>query len=214
MGRPFCHVFDGRDVVASKRAFLLTLLVGVVVHASLTACLMLQAWDVSTLKLVLEVKAAHNGERVQALVLAPGSSSTTTGSSSSSSVTSVSASVASNSSDDSSTSSNGDGSGADGVDGSSSSSSGDNSEPAAALLAAPTGPCLSTGAPASSSPSSLKLLYSGGDDQLVRCWDARLLTAVGEPLQVHNAAVKALAAGDTELLVSGDANGEIALWCV
>ncbi|WIA08698.1 hypothetical protein OEZ85_008123 [Tetradesmus obliquus] len=60
----------------------------------------------------------------------------------------------------------------------------------------------------------MELLYSGGDDGLVRCWDARLMTPVGEPLAVHGAAVKALAVGDSEVLVSGDASGEVAVWCV
>jgi hypothetical protein len=55
-------------------------------------------------------------------------------------------------------------------------------------------------------------LYSAGDDGLVRRWDVRLLSPVGEPLTVHHSAVKALAMGDRELLVSGDASGEVAVW--
>jgi WD40 repeat protein len=58
------------------------------------------------------------------------------------------------------------------------------------------------------------VLYSGGDDGLVRRWDARLLSPAGEPLAVHGAAVKALAVGDKEVLVSGDASGEVAVWLV
>jgi hypothetical protein len=56
------------------------------------------------------------------------------------------------------------------------------------------------------------LLYSGGDDNLVRRWDAALLSPVGEPLAVHLAAVRTLAAGKREVLVSGDASGEVAVW--
>jgi hypothetical protein len=63
------------------------------------------------------------------------------------------------------------------------------------------------------------VLYSGGDDGLVRRWDVRLLVPAGEPLQVHTAgaapaAIKALAVGETELLVAGDADGEVAAWLV
>jgi hypothetical protein len=56
------------------------------------------------------------------------------------------------------------------------------------------------------------VLYSAGDDGLVRRWDARLLLPVGEPLMCHHSAVKSLATGDKELLVSGDAAGEVAVW--
>jgi WD40 repeat protein len=81
-------------------------------------------------------------------------------------------------------------------------------------------PAAGTHAPASSSlsssrpssPASAAVLYSAGDDGLVRRWDARLLAPVGAPLTVHHSAVKALAMGDRELLVSGDASGEVAVW--
>eukprot|EP00879_Flechtneria_rotunda_P003538 GHRR01003772.1.p3 GENE.GHRR01003772.1~~GHRR01003772.1.p3 ORF type:complete len:108 (+),score=45.95 GHRR01003772.1:1219-1542(+) len=107
----------------------------------------------------MEVKAAHNGERVQALVLGPSGVS---------SASSASASGA---------------------------------------------PCPSA-VPATSTSSIVTVLYSGGDDKLVRRWDARLLVSLGEPLQVHQAGVKALAVGQNELLVSGDAAGEVAVWTV
>jgi hypothetical protein len=56
------------------------------------------------------------------------------------------------------------------------------------------------------------VLFSAGDDGMVRRWDARLLAPVGEPLSVHHGAVKALAVGDKEVMVSGDASGEVAVW--
>jgi pleiotropic regulator 1 len=58
------------------------------------------------------------------------------------------------------------------------------------------------------------LLYTGGDDHLVRRWSLQLLAPVGEPLAVHGGSVKALAAGDKECVVSGDATGELAVWLV
>lgn len=81
--------------------------------------------------------------------------------------------------------------------------------PATAAAASP------SNSPASSRPSSpsrATILYSAGDDGLVRRWDARLLTPAGDPLTVHHSAVKALAVGEHEVLVSGDASGEVAVW--
>lgn len=56
------------------------------------------------------------------------------------------------------------------------------------------------------------VLYTGGDDCLVRRWDPKLLTPAAAPLQVHHASVRALAAGSKECLLSGDASGEVAVW--
>jgi len=58
------------------------------------------------------------------------------------------------------------------------------------------------------------VLYTGGDDHLVRRWNLQLLAPVGEPLAVHGGSVKALAAGEKECVVSGDATGELAVWLV
>lgn len=58
------------------------------------------------------------------------------------------------------------------------------------------------------------LLYTGGDDHMVRRWDPRVLQPVGGPLAVHTGSVKALAAGSKECVVSGDATGEVAVWNV
>ncbi|CAL5222253.1 g4589 [Coccomyxa viridis] len=56
-------------------------------------------------------------------------------------------------------------------------------------------------------------LYTGGDDKLVRRW--RLGTLSPPPnnaLYCHNYSVRALAAGPTDTLVSGDQSGEVAFW--
>lgn len=58
------------------------------------------------------------------------------------------------------------------------------------------------------------LLYSGGSDKLVRRWDPQLLVPAAGPLLCHHHSVRTLAAGGRELLVSGDKNGEVALWKV
>lgn len=58
------------------------------------------------------------------------------------------------------------------------------------------------------------LLYTGGDDKLVRRWSPGLLEPVAEPLYAHTAAVKVLAAGLGEVVLSGDASGEACLWYV
>lgn len=50
--------------------------------------------------------------------------------------------------------------------------------------------------------------------QLVRRWDPQLLLPAAGPLLCHNHSVRTLAAGGRELLVSGDKNGELALWKV
>ena len=50
--------------------------------------------------------------------------------------------------------------------------------------------------------------------QLVRRWDPQLLVPAAGPLLCHHHSVRTLAAGGRELLVSGDKNGEVALWKV
>jgi WD40 repeat protein len=72
-------------------------------------------------------------------------------------------------------------------------------------------PC-SPSPPPSSSTAANRVLFSAGDDGLVRAWDARQLIPVGAPLAAHTAAVKALAVSGSRLLLSGDASGEIAVW--
>lgn len=57
-------------------------------------------------------------------------------------------------------------------------------------------------------------LYTGGEDKMVRRWSPAVLEPTGPPLEFHNAAIKALAAGDRECLVSGDANGDMAVWLI
>ncbi|KAL4420306.1 hypothetical protein ABPG77_001396 [Micractinium sp. CCAP 211/92] len=66
--------------------------------------------------------------------------------------------------------------------------------------------CLATG------PDGL--LYTGGDDKLVRRWEPTLLQPAAPPLLCHNHSVRSLAAGGHELLVSGDKGGEVAVWKV
>ncbi|GBG00335.1 hypothetical protein Rsub_13105 [Raphidocelis subcapitata] len=60
-------------------------------------------------------------------------------------------------------------------------------------------------------------LYTGGDDGLVRLWDAVELAPAGAPLDGHGgASVRVLAAGRPggDCLVSGDASGGVAVWSV
>jgi hypothetical protein len=57
------------------------------------------------------------------------------------------------------------------------------------------------------------------DPQLIRRWragvsGAGLLSTAAPALYCHNYPVRTLAAGSTETLVSGDSNGEIAVWRV
>lgn len=56
-------------------------------------------------------------------------------------------------------------------------------------------------------------LFTGGDDKLIRRWSLADLTP-GEPLYCHNHSIRTLNAGKSELLVSGDAGGEVAVWTV
>ena len=58
------------------------------------------------------------------------------------------------------------------------------------------------------------LLYTGGDDNLVRRWEPSLLQEAAAPLHAHNYPVRALAAGGGELVVSADKGGEVAVWKV
>lgn len=51
--------------------------------------------------------------------------------------------------------------------------------------------------------------------QLVRRWKLGLLTpAASDALFCHNYSVRSIAAGPDEMLVSGDAGGEVAVWVV
>lgn len=59
-----------------------------------------------------------------------------------------------------------------------------------------------------------KVLYTGGDDQLIRRWSPALLEPAAPPLFCHNHPVRALAAGGKQLVVSGDKGGEVAVWKV
>ncbi|EFJ41205.1 hypothetical protein VOLCADRAFT_98872 [Volvox carteri f. nagariensis] len=55
------------------------------------------------------------------------------------------------------------------------------------------------------------VVFTGGDDKLVRAWD-RDLNPVGNPLEGHAASVRVLSAGRRALLVSGDAEGDVCIW--
>jgi WD40 repeat protein len=204
----------------------------------------IKAWDITSLKLVLEAKAAHGGQRVHALVLAPGlaaapassvsSAGSSEGRSSSSSNSSNGGIRTRNESGSSNNNSSSSSSGASSSNNSSSSSSNSSSttssivDAGASVTADPTGqeqdvaaaaaggggsslPC-SPSPPPSSSTAANRVLFSAGDDGLVRAWDARQLIPVGAPLAAHTAAVKALAVSGSRLLLSGDASGEIAVW--
>jgi pleiotropic regulator 1 len=58
-------------------------------------------------------------------------------------------------------------------------------------------------------------LYTGGDDKLVRRWHlGTLAIPEANALYGHNYAVRSLAAGKKDLLVSGDSAGELAIWQV
>ncbi|KAL6784820.1 hypothetical protein ACKKBF_B03360 [Auxenochlorella protothecoides x Auxenochlorella symbiontica] len=56
------------------------------------------------------------------------------------------------------------------------------------------------------------LLYSGGDDKLLRRWVPSLLMPAAAALHCHHHSVRSIAAGSSELLVSGDKSGELAIW--
>lgn len=58
------------------------------------------------------------------------------------------------------------------------------------------------------------LLYTGGDDKLVRRWWPEVLLEAATPLFCHNQSVRALAAGTGDIVVSGCKGGEIAVWKV
>ncbi len=55
------------------------------------------------------------------------------------------------------------------------------------------------------------VLYTGGDDKLIRRWNTAVLGQY-EPLYCHNHKIRTLNAGKTELLMAGDAGGEVSLW--
>lgn len=61
------------------------------------------------------------------------------------------------------------------------------------------------------------VIYTGGDDKLVRRWRAGispkgLLAEAAPPLYCHNAPVRAIAAGPRHSIVSGDKRGDVAVW--
>lgn len=91
----------------------------------------LKAWDAETLELVMTVKGAHDGARIQAMTIGP-----------------------------------------DGI------------------------------------------LYTGGDDQLVRRWEPAVLEQFSEPLHCHNAPIKTLVSGSSECVLSGDSAGTVGVWVV
>lgn len=55
------------------------------------------------------------------------------------------------------------------------------------------------------------MLFTGGDDNLIRRWDSRLLTEAMPPLHCHTHSVRVLSSGQ-DLLLSGDSGGEVAIW--
>lgn len=57
------------------------------------------------------------------------------------------------------------------------------------------------------------LVYTGGDDKLIRRWNRTDLEQY-DPLYCHNHSIRTLNAGKTELLMAGDAGGEVSLWRV
>lgn len=57
------------------------------------------------------------------------------------------------------------------------------------------------------------LVYTGGDDKLIRRWNRTDLQQY-DPLYCHNHSIRTLNAGKTELLMAGDAGGEVSLWRV
>lgn len=58
------------------------------------------------------------------------------------------------------------------------------------------------------------VLYTGGNDKLVRRWSPGVLEPAASPLFCHSHSVRTLSAGRRDLLLSGDSSGEIALWKV
>lgn len=56
------------------------------------------------------------------------------------------------------------------------------------------------------------VLYTGGDDGLVRRWNAKTLQASHSPLFCHSTPVRTLATGTVDTLVSGDASGFVTVW--
>lgn len=62
-------------------------------------------------------------------------------------------------------------------------------------------------------------IYTGGDDKLIRRWragvsGAGLLAPAAPPLYCHHYPVRVLAGGSNGTLVSGDSNGEVAVWSI
>lgn len=63
------------------------------------------------------------------------------------------------------------------------------------------------------------VIYTGGDDKLVRRWRAGvspkgLLAEAAPPLYCHHAPVRTLSAGPNHTIVSGDKRGDVAVWRV
>lgn len=56
------------------------------------------------------------------------------------------------------------------------------------------------------------VLYSGGDDMLIRRWEPASLEPLRAPIYGHQSSVRVLAAGSGGCLVSGDAVGEVCIW--
>ena len=59
------------------------------------------------------------------------------------------------------------------------------------------------------------IIVSGGDDGMVRVWDAVTGEPAGGPLACHHGAVSAVAvgrAGDRDIIVSGGDDGMVRVW--
>lgn len=55
-------------------------------------------------------------------------------------------------------------------------------------------------------------LLTGGDDGLIKQWTSKDLVPIKHPLKCHQSAVRVLATGRNNVLVSGDASGIMCVW--